>query len=153
MFKKNKYLIIVITVLLFSNVYTFLKLEQVENRLGKYQWQTDSSFDESLRLLGRALKSDSDWETKFQLGLNHASKLQVLAENTSYTLGNTVEGKTVLDYSNRLEHYFKNPEIAKIDEDQEYLTKFVKCIEVLASNPVDMEYANKLILLLSEGQH
>ncbi|MGF9910089.1 hypothetical protein [Brevibacillus porteri] len=145
----KKFLIVLLALLTFSNGFIFFKMNGIERRLENIQTQIDSNFKEGLRLLSRSLKKDTDWETKFDLALSHASKVQVLSDNTSYTLGNTEESRTVLSYSYMLENYFQDSQNATIDDNAQELEEFIKCIEVLSSNPSDLEHGKKLISLLS----
>ncbi|CAM3626776.1 hypothetical protein M3558_22115 [Brevibacillus invocatus] len=145
----KKYLIVLLTLLAISNVFIFVKMNGVETQFEKLQAQIDSNFKEGLRLLSRSLKNNTDWETKFDLALSHSSKIQVLSDNTSYTLGNTEESRTVLSYSYMLENYFQDPQNATIDDNLQEFEEFIRCIEVLSSNPSDLEHGKKLISLLS----
>ncbi|EST52244.1 hypothetical protein T458_28040 [Brevibacillus panacihumi W25] len=144
----NKFLIVLLTLLVFSNGFIFIKMNGIENRFEKLQREIDSNFKEGLRLLSRSLKKDTDWGTKFDLALSHASKIQVLSDNTSYTSENNEKSRIILSYSYMLQSYFQDSQNSSIDENKQELEELIRCLDELSSNPSNIEYGKKLISLL-----
>ena len=146
---KRKYFVsTLIAALVATNILTLWGLVTTKSNLELYQERIDVDFQRSLRSLAASLRQNVDWDTKFKLALSHASKVQILVDSTSFTVGTTEKTRNVLSYGYMLENYFQNSQHATIDENPQELEEFIKCIEALSSNPSDNEFAKKLISLM-----
>ncbi|MBY0083830.1 hypothetical protein HP567_006125 [Brevibacillus sp. M2.1A] len=147
-FGKKYFFSTLIAALVVTNVLTIWGLVKSRSHLELYQERIDVDFQRSLKSIATSLSQSTDWDTKFKLALSHASKVQILVDSTSFTVGTTEEAKNVLSYGYMLENYFQNSQHATIDNNPQELEEFIKCVEALSANPSDSESAKRLISLM-----
>ncbi|WP_400164843.1 hypothetical protein ACAF76_006185 [Brevibacillus sp. TJ4] len=147
--RSNLVFAFIVVILIVCNIASLVEMEHTKKLHEQLQNQIDFDFKDNLKEVGDSLKRNIDWNSKFEYALSHASKVQALVDKTSFASGSTKEARTVRSYGYMLESYFNNSKYATIDENPQELEEFIKCLEILSTNPTDLEAANKLISLLN----